>query len=236
MIDKYLPQKIIKSLVFFFLLFFTYVFFTSGGIAVNANGNLKGVINELRALIQGKYFWKNQLREINAEIEQQRLSMQDEIKLNQQYKTMSREVEKQVNKNLTEFYKEVPSSRPSAADIRSEKLRSVADEIERQEHIRLRKKKISIKIDDLHKIKIIINNKIQKFSKTTSETSLKLFDSLTLEELEPVTKNNFNSDEKWINPYANDDKWINPYAPEEFYPLAPSLTMPEPNTQAQSNN
>ena len=51
------------------VLYFVYLFFSSPSVVViNTNGDIKGVNNQLRALIKSKSFWDGQLQKINQQM------------------------------------------------------------------------------------------------------------------------------------------------------------------------
>jgi len=98
-------------------------------VVVDANGNIEGFINSIRASIQGKEFWKNQLKEVNSVLEWELGEPQRQAKLNREMNQMFREVDQ----SMEEMYREYPDMRPSAAERLAEVLRERADQIEQQE-------------------------------------------------------------------------------------------------------
>jgi sRNA-binding protein len=129
---------------------FLYLYFSSPGkVVVDNNGNVKGLINNVRASIQGKEFWKNQLKEVNSELEWERNEPQRQAKLDREMNQMFRELDQ----SMEEMYQEYPDMRPSAAERQAEALRDRADQIEQQEFDRYLEK---LRLERIAELKIIL--------------------------------------------------------------------------------
>lgn len=99
------------------------------GIAVSANGDIEGILNIVRAELQGKNFWKKQLQEVQDRLtwlegQPQRIARRN-AKL--------AELEAKIETRLEDSYTKYPNTRPSPAEQRAEELREEADRIEQEE-------------------------------------------------------------------------------------------------------
>lgn len=109
---------------------FLYLYFSSPGkVVVDTNGEVKGLTNNIRASLQGKGFWKNQLKEVNSELEWELGEPQRQEKLDHEMNQMFREL----NQSMENMYRKYPDMRPSAYERQAEALRERADQIEQQE-------------------------------------------------------------------------------------------------------
>jgi len=109
------------------ILVVAYLYFSSPGeVVVNGTGEVLGLINNVRATLQGKRFWRGQLREVDSEI--------DKHLSDPQFMTETRRALDQVGRKtdqaLEEVYKKNPEIRPSPAERQAEALRERADRIE----------------------------------------------------------------------------------------------------------
>jgi len=126
-----------------------YLYFsTPENVVVDEHGNINGFINNARELIQGKAFWKNQLSEVNFEIEWQLGKPQRMAELQHRMQIMD-EKEDQI---MEEFDQKYPDMRPSEAERQAEALREMADQIEQQESERFFENLRIERISELRKI------------------------------------------------------------------------------------
>lgn len=137
----------------FIALIFLYLYFSSPGkIIVDKQGNIGGMINNVRELIQGKRFWRNQLIEVNSELESKLEAPQFQAKFNPEMNQMVREIDP----SLKEIYQKYPDLKPSAAERQADALRERADQIEQQELDRYLEKLRIERISELRKIFLIV--------------------------------------------------------------------------------
>lgn len=106
---------------------FSYLYLSAPGeIVVNEATEIKGLQNKTRAVIQGKRFWKDQIRAINHELEMQlsepRRREELDREMHQIDETFKRSWEETLRKN--------PWLRPSPAQQQAEALRKRADQLE----------------------------------------------------------------------------------------------------------
>lgn len=100
------------------------------GIVVSEKGDIEGILNIVRAEIQGNSFWKKQLQEVQDQI----------IWLDGQPERISRQnaklarLEQKFEDSLQRAYEKYPKMRPSSAEQRADELRSEADKIEQEEY------------------------------------------------------------------------------------------------------
>lgn len=120
---------------------------------VNGTAEIKGVINKARAGLQGKGFWKDQLRTIKSELQWQLSEPQRESEKNME------ELYRELNKDLGEIYRKNPERRPSRAEHRAELLRERADQIEQAEIDREFEQMRKERIAELRKIRKVVQAK-----------------------------------------------------------------------------
>jgi len=134
-----------------------YLFLSSpDGVALDGKGNIKGMFDQGRAGIQGERFWRNQVKEISAELQMWLEQPRREAESNRELKQMNREFD-QINQD---FYRENPDMRPSAAERRAEAMSIRAEQIEMAEHDRFFQKMRLSKMAELRKILPIAKNKV----------------------------------------------------------------------------
>lgn len=119
-----------KILTFLIIAVFLYLYFsTPGKVAVDASGNVQGLVNSIRATTQGRKFWLNQLNEVNSELEWRLGAPERRAKLEQKLNEISIEH----NERMEKIYTKYPNMKPSYAKQQAEALREKADQIEQQE-------------------------------------------------------------------------------------------------------
>lgn len=125
-----MPVRNIAWIIGISALIGAYVVFSSPDeIVVNDSGEAEGVINNIRANVQGGRFWIDQLNLLNADLEwelkepQRRAEMENEMK----------QMELEMKKEDEEYYRQNPDLRPSRTEVQAERLRERADEIEMAE-------------------------------------------------------------------------------------------------------
>ena len=121
-----------KAIILFALaaLIISYLYFSSPDkVVVNETAEIKGFINKVRAGLQGKDFWKDQLSTITSELQWELSEPQREAEEKKEW----RQEEREWKKEMEEFYLENPDMRPSRAERRAERLRERADRIEEAE-------------------------------------------------------------------------------------------------------
>lgn len=115
-----------------------YVYFSSPEeVVVTPTGQILGILNQARASMQGRTFWKDQLdqahRTFRWEQGEPERAAERAAGLRQVIETVERE-----NKKIREqVYRESPNLRPSPAARQSEALRELADRIEQAETERM---------------------------------------------------------------------------------------------------
>jgi hypothetical protein len=110
-----------------------YLFLSSpDGVAVDRNGDVRGVLNIAREGLQGKRFWTNQVKEINAELQWELSQPRRQVEINRELDKAIREIDR----SMEDMYKEFPEMRPSAAERRADSLREKAERIEDAEMAR----------------------------------------------------------------------------------------------------
>lgn len=108
-----------------------YVVFSSPDeIVVNDSGEVEGILNKIRANVQGGRFWIDQLDLLNADLEWELKEPQRQAEMEKEM----RQMELEMKKENEEFYRQNPDLRPSRAEAQAERLRERADEIETTEY------------------------------------------------------------------------------------------------------
>lgn len=119
--------KIIGALT---LLLAIYVSFSSPGkVVITETGDITGITNIARKLVQGKSFWRQQLVAVTAELDKLYGEPAETAKLNQEMNSMLDDAQREMEK----MYQEYPETRPSEAERQAEVLRNKADSIEQAE-------------------------------------------------------------------------------------------------------
>lgn len=105
-------------------------------LAFTDSCQIDGPIQKLKALVQGRRYWANQLALLDAEI--QRLESQpDTIKRMQAIvDEQVRDVLKRSRQSMEELYSRYPDLRPSRSQIQADELRNRADAIEHAEMLK----------------------------------------------------------------------------------------------------
>ena len=108
-------------------LIFIYIFISSpGGVVIESTGNIDGLTNEFRLLLQGDRFWRGQLKEIEENLQWE---LSEPERMAEVERTI-REVDKDANEIMEDLYRENPTLRPSPASREANALRRRADRIE----------------------------------------------------------------------------------------------------------
>lgn len=140
-----------KTAILFTLaaLIILYLFYSSpDNVAINEKGEIKGFINKARASLQGKGFWKDQLLTIKSELQWEQSEPEREAEFEKELEQFDRKLKKE----MEEFYRENPDMRPSRAELRADRLRERADQIEDAEWDRELQKMRLERIKELKKI------------------------------------------------------------------------------------
>jgi hypothetical protein len=127
----------------------------SGEVVVQDSGKIAGLINQAREALQGKRFWEKQLLIVDKELEWERGEPKRKARIDREIKELDREFDK----DQEQFYREYPDTRPSAAERQAEILRERADVIEQAEFERELEQWRLQRIDELQKIKRVVEVK-----------------------------------------------------------------------------
>ena len=135
-----------------------YLFLSSpGGVSLDEKGNIKGMFNQARVGLQGERFLRNQIKEIDAELQMWLDQPRQEAEWDREIDQMDREF----NQSMEQFYRENPDIKPSAAERRAENLRMRAERIEMAELNRFTEKIRLGRIAELRKILPIAKSKVK---------------------------------------------------------------------------
>ena len=109
---------------------FIYLFFsTPGKVVINEAGDTSGFINSIRSNLQGKDFWKDQVKEVKEELKNELNFPRDQAELKKDLDKLDTDI----NRDMEDMYREFPEMRPSDQDRLAENLREEADRIDAQE-------------------------------------------------------------------------------------------------------
>jgi hypothetical protein len=153
-----LSANITKATVFLGLgiLIVAYLYFSSPGkLVVDEAGDVEGLTNKARAILQGKSFWKDQLREVTSDLQQELSEPQRKAQLDREMNQGLRKFDQ----SMEEMYREHPDLRPSPEERLAQVLRDRADEIEQAESDRFLEKIRLKRIAELRKILPVVQAK-----------------------------------------------------------------------------
>lgn len=153
-----LLANVTKAKVFLGLaiLIVAYLYVSSPGkVVVDEAGYVKGLMNTARAALQGKNFWKDQLREVHSDLQRELSEPHRKAELDREMNQMLREVDQ----STEEMYRVHPDMRPSPEERQAEALRERADQIEQVEVDRFLEKIRLERIAELRKILPVVQAK-----------------------------------------------------------------------------
>jgi len=138
------------------LLLVAYMSFSSPGkVVIRETGDITGIINNARELVQGKTFWQGQLDAITARLNKLEAEPTETAKMNREMENMRIEDQREMEK----MYQEYPDTRPSDAERQAEALRNKADSIEQAEWDRTMEKERLERIASLRKIYSLVEER-----------------------------------------------------------------------------
>jgi Skp family chaperone for outer membrane proteins len=145
--------KIAGALV---LLLVAYVSFSSPGkVVITETGDITGIINSARELVQSKTFWQGQLDAITTRLNELEAEPAETAKMNREMENLLIESQRDAEK----MYRDYPDTRPSEAELQAETLRDKADSIEQAEWDRTMEKERLERIASLRKIYSLVENR-----------------------------------------------------------------------------
>ena len=138
------------------LLLVAYVSFSSPGkVVITETGDITGIINSARELVQSKTFWQGQLNAITTRLNKLEAEPAETAKMNREMENMLIEEQRDAEK----MYRDYPDTRPSEAERQAEALRDKADSIEQAEWDRTMEKERLERIASLRKIYALVENR-----------------------------------------------------------------------------
>jgi len=147
----------IKIMIVGAVLIVSYLLFSSPEkVVVDVHGDVIGVSNKSRELLQGKSFWNEQLQEIDKELAELITRPERMAKFIENI----RKITQKHNQSMEEFYKKNPEIRPSAAQVKADALKREADRVEDEEIMKDVEKFRIKRIAELQKIKILVKEKV----------------------------------------------------------------------------
>lgn len=103
-----------------------YLSFTSPGwVVVNRNGEIRGLTNKARATLQGNRFWRDQLHEVNREIQGDESGI---LRNGANERTLDKPV-RDTNREMERFFGRYPQFRSSKAELHAEAVRGQVNQI-----------------------------------------------------------------------------------------------------------
>lgn len=138
------------------LLLVAYVSFSSPGkVVITETGDITGIINSARELVQNKTFWQGQLNAITTRLNELEAEPAETAKINREMENIRIEDQREMEK----MYQEYPDTRPSEAELQAETLREKADSIEQAEWDRTMESERLERIASLRKIYSLVENR-----------------------------------------------------------------------------
>ena len=140
------------------LLLFSYLVLSSPDeVVIKKNSDVSGLLNTIRARLQGKSFWQNQLKQVDQELEWLKSQPERTERINIEIDKILRENEESMEK----LYKKYPKIHPSPSKSTTESLREMANEVERAEFESLMENYRLERIYELEMLRRIIRRKLQ---------------------------------------------------------------------------
>lgn len=103
-----------------------YLYFSSPGwVVVNQNGDIHGLANKARATLQGEKFWRNQLQEVNREIQWD----DSGILRNVAEEQTSGKRGRNANREMENYYERYPQFRSTMAELHTEAVRGQVNQV-----------------------------------------------------------------------------------------------------------
>lgn len=138
------------------LLLVMYVSFSSPGkVVITETGDITGIINTVRELVQGKTFWQGQLDTITTKLNKLEAEPAETAKINREMESMMVELKRDEEK----MYRDYPVTRPSEAERQSEALRDKADRVEQADLDRMMETERLERIASLRKIYSLVESR-----------------------------------------------------------------------------
>jgi hypothetical protein len=103
-----------------------YLYFSSPGlVVVNKDGEIHGLSNKARATLQGNRFWRDQLHEVNRELQWDG----NGILRNALDGRTSENTDRDANREMEKFYERYPQFRSSLAELNNEAVRGRVNQV-----------------------------------------------------------------------------------------------------------
>lgn len=126
-----------------------YVGFSSPGkVVIDERGRIKGITNEVREVLQGGSFWKDQARLVQKELDWELGEPARKAKFEREI----RQLDAELDRDMRETFHKFPEMRPTPAELQAEALRDRADAIEMAQVERELEIMRRERIGELHKI------------------------------------------------------------------------------------
>ena len=130
-----------------------YFWLLTAGIVANESGEISGSINKLREKVQGKRFWRKQLKEIDSELEGCYLYLKQLAETEMTIQESER--------NLPELRPNQPAREAESLRKRAEALRKRANQIEWDETHRFMRQNMLERIARLKRIRAQVETRAQ---------------------------------------------------------------------------
>ncbi|OHE80782.1 MAG: hypothetical protein A2107_06715 [Verrucomicrobia bacterium GWF2_62_7] len=144
--------------------FIAFAFFSSpGGVVVDETGNVEGLLEKTRLVLQGKRFWKQQLQNVQAELSREESWSYPELmaKIERTSLQNSRNIEATIDKLFEKIYAAHPELRPSAETLQANALRAQAAQLEEADLSAKIESKRLRRIAELRRILIIVKSHVE---------------------------------------------------------------------------
>ncbi|MFO1393036.1 MAG: hypothetical protein U1F09_04640 [Steroidobacteraceae bacterium] len=100
---------------------------------MNEAGEVDGLVNNGRLLLQGQRFWQDQMREVNEALEWELTEPQRRA---EGYR-LEAELSAEMRRLDADYYPQHPELRPTPGELKAQALREMADRIEEREFDRM---------------------------------------------------------------------------------------------------
>jgi hypothetical protein len=126
-------------------------------LVVDQAGNVEGLANNGRLLLQGQRFWQDQLREATKALDRELTEPQRRA---EGYR-LEAELSAEMRRSDADYYRQHPEMRPTPGELKAQALREMADRIEEQEFDQMMEPSRLREIERLRAVLAVVEAKAQ---------------------------------------------------------------------------
>lgn len=141
-----------------------YLYFSSPNrLVVDEKGNIDGITNSFRSVLQGDAFWISQLAEAKRNLQE----LIDQPRKDQEIKREVARIKAESDADMEKLYLEMPELRPTQAEMEARALRDRADQIEDNETKKMLEAWRQEDIRTTEAVIILVSAKVKQFAAKT---------------------------------------------------------------------